>query len=180
MIKMVTKKSRRNTLNISVLIFYIIAALIIVMSLMVVRSTNLVHSALYMVGTFFGVACIYLMLYADFIAVVQIIVYVVSISIMMIFGVMLTRRGDICESNNANRFRGISAIVVLALFLIIVRFITLTGWTQIEVEQPETTVYHISELLMNRFVVPFEVSSILLLVALIGAISIGKGLNSQK
>lgn len=167
-------------MNISVLIFYTIAAIIIIMALMMVRSTNLVHSALYMVGTFFGVACIYLMLYADFLAVVQIIVYVGSISIIMIFGVMLTRRGDICESNTSNRFKGVSAIVVLALFLIIVRFIALTGWPQLDVLQPRTTVYQISGLLMNSFVVPFEVSGILLLVALVGAIIIGKGLSRQE
>lgn len=167
-------------MNISALIFYIIAALIIIMALMMVRSTNLVHSALYMVGTFFGVACIFLMLYADFIAAVQVIVYVGSISIMMIFGVMLTRRGDICESNTSNKFRLISSIVVLAFFLTIVRFITLTGWPQLEVGQTRTTVIQISGLLMNSFVVPFEVSSILLLVALVGAIIIGKGLGSQK
>lgn len=174
------KRSRRDSLDISTLIFYIIAALIIVMGLMVVRSTNLVHSALYMVGTFFGVACIYLMLYADFLAVVQIIIYVGSISIMMIFGVMLTRRGNICESNVSNRFQFISIIVSITLFLTLVRFISLTGWPQLEVGQPRTTVYQISGLLMNNFVIPFEVSAILLLVALVGAIIIGKGMSSQK
>ena len=147
---------------------------------MMIITTNLVHSALFMVSTFLGVAGIYLLLSADFLALVQLLVYVGAISVLLVFGVMLTRRGNINESNPFNKYKFIGGLIVFALFLIAERFILLTQWVRSDINPPQTTVAQIADLMLNDYVVPFEIAAILLLVAMVGAIIIGKGVNDPQ
>lgn len=167
-------------MEISAILFYVFAIIIIGAAAMMVYSTNIVHSALYMVAAFLGVAGIYLLLYADFLALVQLMVYVGAISVLLVFGVMLTRRGNIRESNLFNRYVLSGGIVAFVLFLVMVKFIFMTSWAPSDLNPPETTVAQIADLLLKQYVVPFEVSAILLLVAMVGAIIIGRGVNNSR
>lgn len=162
------------------ILFYIIGAFVIFAALKMVLSTNLVHSALFMAATFIGIAMIYLLLNADYLAVVQIMVYVGAISILFVFGVMLTKRGDMAESSGFNRYKIYGAFTALALFLAFAGIIISADFPAAVDMVPEPTIRAIALLLLNDYSVAFEVVSILLLVATIGAIVIGKGVKQSK
>jgi NADH-quinone oxidoreductase subunit J len=144
------------------------------------RSTNLVHSAFFLVLTFLGVAGIYVLLNADYLAVVQVLIYIGAISILLVFGVMLTRRGDVNESNLFNRYKNQALVVTFGLFVIMAVSAVMTQWKVSTAEPPQSTIMLISNILLNEQVIPFEAAGILLLSALIGAIIIGKGVNNSK
>jgi len=163
-----------------VVVFWILAAVILGTALAMVLSKNLVHSALFMVVTFIGVAGIYLTLSADFLAAMQILVYVGAISVLLVFGVMLTRRGDIAMSNlfTKNILGGV--VVSLALFVILGRLILTSDWATSAFTVPESTVGPIADLMMNVYVIPFEVAALLLLAAMVGAIIVAKGVKHNR
>lgn len=162
------------------ILFYLIAALVIFTALKMVLSTNLVHSSLFMAATFLGIAMIYLLLNADYLAVVQVMVYVGAISILFVFGVMLTKRGDMEESSSFNRYKIYGAVVTIILFFVFTRIIISGNFNSSEVTGTDSTIMAISTLLLNDYAVAFEVAGILLLVATIGAIVIGKGVKQSK
>lgn len=162
------------------LLFYIISALIIFTALKMVLSKNLVHSALFMAGTFACVAMIYLLLSADFIAIVQIMVYVGAISILFVFGVMLTRRTNMAESNLSNRYRIYGAVVAAALFIVFAANVFTLSYVPGTGAPSGNTVLSIASLLFGDYSIAFETAGILLLVATIGAVVIGKGVRKTK
>lgn len=162
------------------MVFYILAVVTVGAALAVVSMRNIVHSAFYLVLTFTGVAGIYVLLAADFLAAVQIIVYVGAIAILIAFGVMLTRRGNIKESNLFNK-QVIPAGLVTAIVLgVIVWIVTNTKWAISNAPAPVDTVGTIATLFLTDYVVPFEVAAILLLVAMLGAIMIAKEVKDSK
>lgn len=160
--------------------FGILSVVIVGFALAMVLSKNLVHSAIFMAVTFIGVAGIYLTLSAGFLATVQILIYVGAISILMVFGVMLTRRGDIAASNLFNKYILSGLTVAAALFLILGRLILTSNWTISSFSVPESTIGPIAELMMNVYVIPFEVAAILLLAAMVGAIIVAKGVKHTR
>jgi NADH:ubiquinone oxidoreductase subunit 6 (subunit J) len=162
------------------IIFYLVAALIIFTALKMVLSTNLVHSALFMAATFLGIAMIYILLNADYLAIVQIMVYVGAISILFVFGVMLTKRTGMEDSNPFNRYKLSAIVVAAALFLVFVKTIFGAQLTPSTAAAEGSTVTSIAYLLLGDYAVAFEISGVSLLVSTIGAIVIGKGVNSQK
>jgi NADH:ubiquinone oxidoreductase subunit 6 (subunit J) len=167
-------------MEISTVLFYLFACIILGSALMMVFSSNLVHSALYMVVCFVGVAGIFLLLNAEFLALVQLLVYVGAISVLLVFGVMLTRKGDISASNLFNRYRFVGGFVSLALFLVIGKFVFSEKWTAAGPGQIQLSMDQLTDLLLKDYAIPFEVSGILLLVAMIGAIIVGKGVVNTK
>lgn len=167
-------------LEISAILYYVFALIILGSAFMMVLSTNIVHSALYMVATFVGVACIYILLYADYLAVIQLLVYVGAISVLIVFGVMLTRRGDIRESNLFNKYKITGGLVSFILFLVVERFLLLTEWTKSDINPPQSTIVQLADLMLKDYVVPFEAAAILLLVAMVGAIIIAKGVSDSQ
>jgi NADH:ubiquinone oxidoreductase subunit 6 (subunit J) len=162
------------------ILFYLIAALIIFTALKMVLSTDLVHSSLFMAATFLEIAMIYLLLNADYLAVVQVMVYVGAISILFVFGVMLTKRGDTGETSSFNKYKTYGAVVACAVFLVFARIIISGNFISAEAANADSTIMAISSLLLNEYSVAFEVCGILLLVATIGAIVIGKGVKQSK
>jgi NADH-quinone oxidoreductase subunit J len=154
--------------------FWLISLAIIFAAIMVVASRQLVHMVLWLAVCFIAVASMYFLLDADYLALVQIMVYAGAVSIMMIFGVMLTQRPDLKECllfNNQLKLATLVVIVVLAL----------TGgltygarWFVSGATVPADTIAHIGTLLLSKYVIPFEVAAVLLLVALIGAIVLAK------
>ncbi|MCB0730303.1 MAG: NADH-quinone oxidoreductase subunit J [Ignavibacteriae bacterium] len=156
------------------IIFYLFAAITIGSAIVVVNSKNIVHAAFSLLLTFFGVSGIYVLLGADFIAVVQIMVYVGGILILLLFGVMLTNRITNVDIRSGS-IQVIPAIIGLAIFTAILFWtMTSTNWKSEKFELPTTTAFQIGDILLSEYVLIFELLGILLLIALIGAASIAR------
>jgi NADH-quinone oxidoreductase subunit J len=162
------------------IIFYAIAALIIFTALKMVLSTNLVHSALFMGATFACIAFVYILLNADYLAVVQIMVYVGAITILLVFGIMLTKREYIEKSTQFNKYKIYGAIVAAGLFIVFAVNIFTAKFAIVDAGTAGSTILGISSLLLNDYSVAFQVVGVLLLVATIGAIVIGKGVKKPR
>ncbi|MCB0747068.1 MAG: NADH-quinone oxidoreductase subunit J [Ignavibacteriae bacterium] len=156
------------------IIFYLFAAITIVSGIVVVNAKNIVHSAFSLLLTFFGVSGIYVLLGADFLAIVQIMVYVGGILILLLFGVMLTNKITDVEIRSGS-FQVFPAIIGLAAFAaILFGVMTSTNWKTESFEIPATTTFQLGRLLISEYALVFELLGILLLIALIGAASIAR------
>jgi len=142
---------------------------------MVVTSGNLVHAALWLVSTLFGVAVTYAVLDASFLAVVQVVVYIGAIAILFIFAVMLTRKDmrDQGPQMNKNWWFG----AALAVLTFVGLFFLLQGWsgmstTATALPSGFDAVAGLGDALTSPagYVLPFEVASVLLVAALVGAV----------
>ena len=151
------------------LLFISICMLVIISALWVVISPNLVHSAVSLLFTLFGVAGLYVFLYADFIAASQVIIYVGGILVLIIFGVMLTNKIDDPNVSNKSQNRLLAAIPCLILLVLQINAILNSKWYVGELIAKESTVNDIGTLLLSKYLLPFEIVSILLVAALIGA-----------
>lgn len=156
------------------IIFYIFAAITLLSALFVVTTRNIVHSAFYLLFTFFGVAGIYVLLGADFIAISQILIYVGGILILLLFGVMLTNKITNVEIRTGT-IHMLPAAIATGIFMgAVVAVMVWTEWKSEPSEIPLTTTKDIGHLLLTDYVLIFELLGILLLVALIGAASIAR------
>lgn len=155
-------------------IFYLFAFLIVASALAVVTLRNIFHCALFLILCLFSVAGIYVMLYAEFLAVVQVLIYVGAVAILIIFAIMLTSKltGRDVPMTNEQTFIG-GFLSVILLFGIVYSF-TGTLFRLSAGAPPERTAFAIGRVLMTTFVLPFELVSVLLLAALIGAIVIAR------
>ena len=151
--------------------FFALAGLTVLAALAVVTLRNILHSALALVVAFIGVAGIYLLLQAEFIAMVQVLLYIGAVMVLILFAIMLTQR---LTEERLRQFTGkwwLAAPLALLLLVLIVPAILTTSWARLPQGQlPSDGVVALGTLLMNRYVLPFEIASVLLLVALIGAI----------
>ena len=150
-------------------IFYGVAALVLGSALYVVVGKNLVHSAFALVAAFFGVAVFYVYLGADFLAGAQVLIYVGGILTLLLFGVMLTNR-----IYNLNLRSGAVQVVPGALsaglvFALLVWIIQSVDWGAMDAGDPGPTSESIGRLLVGDYLLPFEIASVLLLIALMGA-----------
>jgi NADH-quinone oxidoreductase subunit J len=157
------------------IIFYIFAVITLGAASIVVFSRNIVHAAFALLFAFFGVAGIYVFLLADFIAVTQLLIYVGGIMVLILFGVMLTNRQinvDI-KTGTIQTLPAVALVAVVAGTLIGVLWST--DW-KVNTQLPaiEKTAPQIGELLLTKYLLPFEVASVVLLVALIGAAMIAR------
>ena len=164
------------------IVFFIFAILAIAAAWGVVTSKNIVHSALYLALSFAGVAVLYVLMNADYLAGVQLLVYTGAISIMVVFAVMLTLRGDVKESNPENRVWGWGALTATLLFIMIaVVILTNADWRILPT--PWTSggsATDISLLLLTKFMIPFEAAAVLITIALVGAVILAKGVKVSK
>jgi NADH-quinone oxidoreductase subunit J len=161
-------------MNVYDLIFYLFAAITVISALMVVTARNIVHSAFYLLFTFFGVAGIYVLLGADFVAVVQLMIYVGGILILLIFGVMLTNRITNVDIRTGT-VHIVPAIIGVGIFWGAITAVMLkTDWIVNPYVTSEPTVASIGKLLITDYVLIFELLGMLLLIALIGAASIAR------
>lgn len=151
------------------IVFWFFVALTVVSAFSVVMSKNLVYAAISLLVTFLGVASMYVFLWADFLAGTQVMIYIGGILILILFGIMLTHRITSVTISHANVQRGIGAVTVLVLLTGLIWMIKITPWKLEPSLEPAQTVETIGILLMTDFLLPFEVASVLLLGALIGA-----------
>tara|TARA_B100001013_G_scaffold290825_1_gene190686 strand:+ start:515 stop:1003 length:489 start_codon:yes stop_codon:yes gene_type:complete len=150
-------------------VFWLVVIITVLSAGVVVLSNQLIYSAVALLFTLFGVAGIYVFLWADFMAGVQLLVYVGGILVLIIFGIMLTNRITSVRLSQTNVQQGVSGVVVIWLFLLISFVVLKTPWFQVDAVEPIGTVYGVGTLLMTKYVLPFEAISLLLLGALIGA-----------
>jgi NADH-quinone oxidoreductase subunit J len=157
------------------IIFLIVGAVTLLSALMVVTKRNLVHAALWLVATLFGVAINYMLLNAGFLAVVQVVVYIGAIAILFIFAVMLTRRqaADTGASVNKNWWVGaLMAVLTFAGLAFLLQ--SWSGFSKQAADIPSgfDAVNQLGGALTSPagYVLPFEVASVLLLAALVGAV----------
>ena len=157
------------------IIFLIVALFTLGSALMVVTTRNLVHAALWLVSTLFGVAVVYALLNANFIAVVQVVVYIGAIAILFIFAVMLTRK-DMRDSGpqmNKNWWLGaLVAVLVFAGLAFLLQSWNGVSATAAALPSGFDAISLLGDALVSpdAYVLPFEVASVLLLAALVGAV----------
>ncbi|MFZ3102770.1 MAG: NADH-quinone oxidoreductase subunit J [Desulfitobacteriaceae bacterium] len=163
-------------------VFFIFAIMAVAAAWGVVTSKNIVHSALFLALSFTGIAVLYVLLNADFLAAVQLLVYTGAVAIMIVFAVMLTLRGEINESNLENRSWGWGALVSILVFVMIILVVlTNSDWRILPTPWTSaSSALDLSWLLMQQYMIPFEVAAILLTVALIGAVVLAKGVKESK
>ena len=154
--------------------FGILAAAAVLAALRVVTTKNVVHAAVYLVVVLGSVGAMYVLLLAEFVAVVQILVYIGAIVVLFLFGIMLTRAelGKASDLDNDQRWVG----AVVALFLLGVLVWTLDdgfGGVEIESDRVQRSA-EVGDSIFSTFVIPFEVVSVLLLAALVGAVVLAR------
>ena len=152
----------------TVFAFWILAAITVGSALMVGATRNLIHAAVFLVVSFMGVAGLYITLSADFIAVTQVLIYVGAISVLVIFAIVLTPTAD---RTNAETFLRLPALLLAVLVGVIIAFVSIdTDWRIADRGGFQETASAIGEALLDKYVLPFEIASVLLLVAMLGAI----------
>ncbi len=159
------------------IIFYCFAFITIASAGVVVFSKNIVHSAFSLMFTFFGVAGLYAMLNADFLAVTQVLVYVGGILVLILFGVMLTSKVMDVEMKTGTIQTPLALILVAVLMGTMCGIFWITDWvtpSTITETVPATTSAGIGRSLMTGYLLPFEIASIVLLVAMLGAAMIAR------
>jgi NADH-quinone oxidoreductase subunit J len=160
-------------------VFWLLAAVILASAIAVVSLKNIFHCALALVSALFGVAGIYVLLHAEFLAAAQVLIYVGAVAILMIFAVMLTADLSVRKIVQTNR-NALAAFFVCIVFAMgaYVMLRATDIWYTAEGQLPEKNVETVGRLIMTQYMLPFEVVSILLLAALIGAVVLARGERS--
>jgi len=155
-------------------IFAILAGITLGSALMVVTSRNLLHCALWLIVSFFGIAGIFVLLQAEFLAVVQVLVYIGAIAMLIIFAIMLTRRIMDPQLPRFNSQWGLVGGFAALLFVGLAAVVTRVGWPVAAGEVPADAIAQLGADFVGVYAVPFEIASVLLVVAMIGAIIIAR------
>jgi NADH-quinone oxidoreductase subunit J len=155
--------------------FYLFAFITLASASIVVFSKNILYSGFSLLFTFIGVAGLYVLLMADFLAITQLMIYVGGILVLVLFGIMLTTK-VISVDMKTGTFQTLPAVlVVAALAGTLVGIFWTTDWKIAPDAQGfEKTAPRIGELLLSNYLLPFEVASVILLVALVGAAMIAR------
>ena len=161
-------------MSIATVVFYLLATVSVGSALGVVLARNIVYSAFALMGTLLGVGGIFVLLGADFLGVVQLLVYVGGILVLSLFAIMLTHR--IADVNVSNRATGrpLGALLVAAVFAWMVKVALAANWVVKDVPAPMPTTYGIGNAFLKEYVLPFEIASVVLLAALVGAVVLSR------
>ena len=160
--------------------YYVFALLIIGSAGMVVFSKNIMYSAFSLLFTFFGVAGIYVLLSADFLAITQIMIYIGGILVLIIFGVMLTTRITGVDVKSGTMGKVQMGLVGLLMAVVCVGLIVVfnsTKWFLADSKPVQSTINLIGNELLTNYLLAFEAASMLLLIAIIGAAFIARRKN---
>jgi NADH-quinone oxidoreductase subunit J len=157
--------------------FGLIVSITLGSAFMVVHGQQLLYSAIALLFTFFGVAGLYIFMWADFMAGVQIVIYIGGILVLLIFGIMLTNKITSVNISHTSLQRGAGVLVALGVLSFLVVMIGRTPWLEKTALEPAQTAAGIGTLLMMDYLLPFEVASLLLLGALIGAAMLSRKVN---
>jgi len=158
----------------STLVFYVVAMAILATGMGVVMSNNLVHSALLMTACFISVGILFIWLNADFLGAMEFMLYSGGVAILVVMGVMLTKRQDGPPGNPFNH-RKISAIGLVVLFALVMGTVIVSTPVSSGGYISPDTVDALAGMMLNTYILPFEIAATLLLAALLGAIILAKG-----
>jgi NADH-quinone oxidoreductase subunit J len=164
-------------MNISQILFWILTVVAIASALGVILSRNPVYSVLSLIITFFSISGHYILLNAQFLAIVNIIVYAGAIMVLFLFVIMLMNLNADIEPRKNRLLKFAGFVSGLCLFLVLVAALRTVEAKQQLVQVKDGDIGLIANLgktLFNEYVVPFEISSILFLSAMVGAVVIGK------
>jgi len=161
-------------MDISTAVFYLIAIITVGSAAVVAFSRNIIYSAFSLLGTFAGVAGLYVFLGADFVAGVQVLIYVGGILVLILFAVMLTHR--ITDVEITNRAAGrVPGLLIVGVFLVIlIQTIRETPWVRVKEIAHQPTTAKIGDLFLENYLLPFELASLVLLAAMIGAVVLSR------
>lgn len=165
-------------MNTTHILFWFLSALALVSATMVLISKNPVHSILWLIIVFFAISGHYILLNAQFLAIVNLIVYAGAIMVLFLFVVMLMNLNSDSEPQKNNRFKIAGAISGGCLMLIMVDVIRDAAEIQnakaLVKEGNIGLIKNLGMVLFKQYVIPFEISSVLFLAAMVGAVVIGK------
>lgn len=160
---------------ISPVTFWILAVIVIGSALLVVTFKNIFHAALALVITFLGVAGYYLVLRADFLAITQILIYAGAIAVLILFAILMTHRVGEHKETVHNSLKIMSTLVIAPLLALITVVVQITfPLTTMMPQQTGSELAKIGERLLISYALPFEIISLILLAAMIGAIIVGR------
>ena len=157
-------------MELTTLFFYLFSIITVAAAAVMVFSKNIVHSAFALMFALIGVAALYVLLYADFLAATQLLVYVGGILILILFGVMLTTQGQTFNYKTITVNLAPASILSGAALLLLIYAFVQTDWKITESEVRDETVHELGMMLMGEYILPFIVVGVLLLIAIIGAI----------
>ena len=156
-------------------VFFVLAAIVLLGAFLAVTLRNVFHNALGLGLSLFGMAGIFIYLNSEFLAAMQVIIYVGAIAIAIIFAIMLSQPMWLPLKGGPSRLKTARSLAVSVLFFAVLSRILLGAkWPQAAEGPADYSVGRIGELLLNRYLVPFELISLVLLVAIMGALVISR------
>jgi NADH-quinone oxidoreductase subunit J len=160
--------------SLSVAAFYLLAGLAVAGAGGVAFSRNIVYSALSLMVSFLGVSGLYILLSAEFVAGIQILIYVGGVLVLTLFAVMLTQKISDIEVSNRSVATPVGLAIVIATFLVILKTFRNASWHSEEIGELPQSTYAIGDALLSTYVLPFELASIVLLTVLVGAVVLSR------
>lgn len=156
------------------LAFLVLSLFAIGGAILMVSFTRVIHMVLSLAFTFLSLAGLYIILEAEFVALVQVLIYAGAIAILMIFGIMMTRHGDEEDRTKSFLHQAFLLIGSLGLFGVLFFAIREANFTSPATDLSTDNTLEIGKLIYNQYVIPFELLSVLLTVSFIGAIVLAK------
>jgi NAD(P)H-quinone oxidoreductase subunit 6 len=155
--------------------FIILAVMMVAAALGVVLLENIVYSAFMLGGVFISIAGLYILLNADFVSAAQVLIYVGAVNVLILFAIMLVnKREDFATVPRRWIRKGAAVLVSLGLFALLATMVVQTPWKVTAATPPVSSVVLLGEHLFSDFLLPFELASLLLLMALIGAVVLAR------
>lgn len=151
--------------------FYLMAGTVVAGGLGVVLVRSTIYAALFLIASLLGVAGLYILLSVEFLALVQVLIYGGAVTVLVLFALMLTRVRDLQERLDGDQ-KPLAAVAALALFGAFIAMFTQTEWPRDAGQLTVVPFTTIGDSLFNQWSVPFEIASLVLLVALVGAVVI--------
>jgi NAD(P)H-quinone oxidoreductase subunit 6 len=162
--------------GVQIVSFGILAVMMIGTALGVVLLPNIVHSAFLLAGVFISIAGLYILLNADFVAAAQILVYVGAVNVLILFAIMLVNKQENYTELPGRLVRKVAtAVVCFGLFALLGTMVLITPWLLDTTSPPiENTIVALGEHFFSDYLLPFELASVLLLMAMVGAIILAR------
>lgn len=159
--------------SVDALVFFVLAGLALGSAGVVAFSKNIIHSALALLGTFMGVAGMYVTLSADFLGATQILVYVGGTLTLILFAVMLTARIEQMKVSNPHQALFVGIGLVTVALLLLGKVAATTNW-QINERPTNPSTAKLGHAFLGEFLLPFEIGSVVLLAAMIGSVVLAR------
>jgi len=160
-------------------IFYFIAVITVISALGVVASNRVAYAAMSLVFTLIAVAALYILLATEFLALVQLLLYAGGVAVLLLFALMLTRARELVPVLD-NAQKPFAAVAGLALLGVLLPMVYHTTWPRNAAEPALVNFNAIGDALFRSFALPFEVASLVLLVALVGAIVLARSEEEEE